>query len=263
MTEVSANGIKISYLEEGSGYPLVLLHGLSDDLNLWALIMPELAKHYRTIALDLRGHGQSDKPDMPYTIPLFTKDVNAFLDKLGIARANFMGLSMGSVIIQQLAIDHPEKVNSMVLLSTFDHVDPQCNEKMVMLRDCIDKGGLDAFFDEAVKLVVTPAFIDENREGIQLLKKQAVKVNSAAAIKHAINACMNIDIKGKNGKITIPTMIISGREDVFTPPYLAEGVHKAIKGSKWVVMEGVGHNLLVPENLEPLTATVLGFLQSI
>jgi 3-oxoadipate enol-lactonase len=248
----------IQYHDKGSGFPLILIHGLSDDSNLWLPVMPELSKHYRTIALDVRGHGGSSKPDAPYSIPMFAGDLFEFIDKLDISRVNLMGLSMGSAILQQFAVEHPEKIGSLVLLSAFSYADSYCRGNLEKLHNSITAGGLSAFFDEAIKLVVTPA---ANREAIEQVKKQAVQINSAAAITRAIDACMNFDVRDKIGRITAPTLIISGREDIFTPSYLAEEIHRSIKGSAWVTMEGVGHNLLIPENINPITQIVLRFLQ--
>jgi 3-oxoadipate enol-lactonase len=261
MPEVTVGEIVINYQEKGTGFPLIIIHGLSDDSNLWIPVIPEFSRYYRTIALDVRGHGHSSKPDMPYSIPLFSSDIFEFINKMEISRANLMGLSMGSAIIQQFTLDHPERVNSLILLSAFDHADSYCRDNLVKLRNSLAEGGLPAYFNEAIKLVVTPDFISANIEAIEELKKQAVQSNSATAISHAIDACIDFNLKDRIDQITAPTLIISGKEDIFTPPYLAERVHKSIKGSKWIIMEGVGHNLLTPENIKPLTRIVLNFMQ--
>lgn len=261
MPEIAVGEIVINYQEKGTGFPLILIHGLSDDSNLWVPIMPEFSRYYRTIALDVRGHGHSSKPDMPYSISLFSSDIFKFINKMEISRANLMGLSMGSAMIQQFTLDHPERVNSLVLLSAFDHVDPSCRDNLVKLRNSIAEGGLPAYFDEAIKLVVTPDFISANIKAIEELKKQAVQTNSAVAISHAIDACIDFNLKDRIDQITAPTLLISGKEDIFTPSYLAERIHKSIKGSEWIIMEGVGHNLLAPEHIKPLTEIVLNFMQ--
>ena len=261
MPEAAVGEIVINYQEKGAGFPLILIHGLSDDSNLWVPIMPEFSRYYRTIALDVRGHGHSSKPDMPYSILLFSCDVFEFMNKMEIARANLMGLSMGSAIIQQFTLDHPKRVNSIVLLSAFDHVDSSCRDNLVKLRSRIVNGGLPAYFDEAIKLVVTPDFISASTKAIEELKKQAVQTNSAAAICHAIDALIDFDLNDRIDQITAPTLLISGREDVFTPSHLAERIHKSIEGSEWITMEGVGHNLLTPANIKPLTKIVLNFMR--
>jgi 3-oxoadipate enol-lactonase len=260
MPEVAIGEVMINYQEKGAGFPLLLIHGLSDDSNLWGPVMPWFSRYYRVIALDVRGHGHSSKPDTPYSIPLFSNDLFEFVNKMEIPRANLMGLSMGSAIIQQFTLDHPGRVNSLILLSAFDYVDPSFRDNLVKLRNCIGEGSLPAYFDEAIKLVVTADFISANIEAIEEVKKQVVQINSAATISRAIDACIDFNLKDRIDQITAPTLIISGKEDIFTPLYLAKRIHKSIKGSEWIIIDGVGHNLLVPENIKPLTQIALNFM---
>ncbi len=131
---------------------------------------------------------------------------------------------------------------------------------MIHLRNSIETGGLSAFFDEAVKLVVSSAFASVNADAITEMKTGSVKINSPEAILRAIDACLDFNVKDKISQIRAPTLIISGREDVLTPLDLAEEIHRSVKGSQWRVMDGVGHNLLIPEKIPELTELILGFL---
>ncbi|MGA9048235.1 MAG: alpha/beta hydrolase [Dehalococcoidia bacterium] len=231
MPEILARGIQFNYEEWGEGFPLVLLHGLSDDLNLWTPLEPEFSVRYRTIAIDMRGHGHSGKPDIPYSIHQLSEDLFAFLEEMNIARAHLMGLSMGACVIQQFALDHPDKAASIVLLSAFDHADPQLQEKLMNLRNSLVAGGIPAFYDEAVKLVVTPEFIAANAAAIADSKKYSVGINSTAALIRAVDACLEFDIRDRVSQIRAPLLIISGAEDVFSPNNLAAEIHFSIQGS--------------------------------
>ncbi|MFC1905005.1 alpha/beta fold hydrolase [Chloroflexota bacterium] len=259
MSKIAVNEIDMNYQEEGAGFPLILIHGLSDDSTLWTPLMPEFSKYYRTIALDVRGHGQSSKPDMPYSIQLFSEDLFGFVEKLEIPQTHLLGLSMGGAIAQQFTLDHPEKVRSLILLSSFSYTNYDLRDALKKLRNSMTKGGFSAFFDEAVKLVVTPEFASANADAITEIKEKSVQVNSTTAIIHTIDACLDFNVKNKTSQISLPTLIISGREDVFTPPHLAERIHRSIKGSKWEIMKGVGHNLLIPEKIPQLAQTILKF----
>jgi len=261
MPRVAVADIDINYREEGTGFPLILIHGLSDDCHLWDTLTPEFSKYFRTIALDVRGHGHSSKPEMPYSISLFAGDLFEFMNKLSITQANLMGLSMGAAIVEQFTLDHPRMVKSLILLSAFDYVPPSMHDNLLKLRNSIARGGLSAFFNEAIKLVLTRDFIECNFDAIEELKKQAVSMNSATAVCQAIGACMDFDLRNQIDQITAPTLIISGREDIFTPPHLAEEIHKSIIGSQLVVMGGVGHNLLIPACIKPIAQLVLEFIQ--
>jgi len=261
MTRVSANGIDIRYQQEGTGFPLILIHGLSDSSVLWVPLMSKLARHYRTIALDLRGHGESEKPDMPYSIQLFSEDLLCFLQRLKLPNAHLLGFSLGAAVAQQFTLDHPDKTSSLILLSPFSYSDPDLRKNLERLRESVARGGLPAFFDAAIRLVVTPEFISANVDAIAQMKRECVRINSPAAILRAIDACVNFDVRDRLSQITHHTLLISGSEDVMSPIHLGEQINRCIRGSEWKIMEGVGHNLLIPENLPRLAQIILEFLK--
>ena len=261
MPRVFANGIDINFQQEGAGFPLILIHGLSDSSVLWASLMPELSRHYRIIALDVRGHGESERPDMPYSIQLFSEDLLCFLQKLNLSEAHVLGFSLGAAVAQQFTLDHPDKTRSLVLLSPFSYSDPCLRENLKILRESLVRNGLSAFFDEAIRLVVTPEFISTNLEAIAQMKEECIRTNSPAAILHAIDACVNFDLRDRISQITHPTLLISGSEDLMSPIHLAEQMHQSIKGSEWKIMPSVGHNPLIPENVPRLAQIILEFLE--
>ena len=261
MPVVHANGIDINYAESGEGFPLILLHGLSDDLNLWAMTVPALSGKFRTIAFDLRGHGHSSKPDAPYTMQLLAGDLYGLMEALQIERAHIMGLSMGAAIAQLFATFHPEKSDRLVLLSTFDHADRHLRERCAGLVQSLEAGDMAGFFDGAVKLVVSADFIAANQSAMAEAKKYCMAVNSPSALARVISGCMSFDGREYTKRITAPALLISGKEDRFTRAALAGEVHRAIPGSQWLVMDGVGHNLLVPDNLPRVLDAVMGFLR--
>jgi 3-oxoadipate enol-lactonase len=260
MPRISIRDIEVNYEEAGKGTPLVMVHGLNGDLTGWVLIMPEFAKHYRTIALDVRGHGGTGKPDQPYSIKGFSEDLYDFMRKLEIPKAHIFGLSMGGAIAQQLALDHPEMIRSLILASTFSYIDDHARQAFNRLKACLAEGGYPAFFDEVVKLAFTPEYIAANPGPIAELKKKRVAINSPAAIGRATDACLALNLKNQISKINIPTLVVSGRKDVFTPLHLAEQIHRSIRGSEWKILEGVGHNLYI-EKAPELAEAVLEFLK--
>jgi 3-oxoadipate enol-lactonase len=262
MPEISVNDIKVNYQEEGSGDPLVLIHGLNGDLTGWVLVAPELAKRYRTILVDVRGHGGSAKPDRPYSIKGFSEDLDGFLKQLNIPRTHVLGLSMGGAIAQQFALDHPEKVRSLILVSTFSYVDAHARQAFTRLRRSLDESGYPAFFDEVIRLAFTPRYIAANPGPIAELKEKRVRINSPTAIGRATDALMAFDLRKEISRISIPTLIVSGREDIFTPIHLAEEIHKSIGGSEWKILDGVGHNLYIEKGPE-LARVALEFLSRV
>ena len=260
MPKIAVREVEVNYEEAGTGFPLVLVHGLNGDLTGWVLILPEFSKHYRTVAMDVRGHGATSKPDQPYSIQSFSEDLYEFLKNLGIPKAHIFGLSMGGAIAQQFALDHPEMARSLILVSTFSFVDEHARQAFNGLKSRLAQGGYPAFFDEVVKLAFTPKYIAANPGPIAELKQKRIQINSPVAIGRATDACLGVNLKDQISQITVPTLVISGRKDVFTPIHLAEQIHRSIRASEWKILEGVGHNLHI-EAAPQLVQTVLSFLK--
>jgi 3-oxoadipate enol-lactonase len=209
--------------------------------------------------MDIRGHGNSEKPEGPYSIQTFSDDLRVFLDKLEIPKAHLLGLSMGGSIAQQFTLDYPERVGSLILLSSFYGCDSGLRDIFGKLNKALSEKGLATFYDEAIKLVVSHEFASAHAKDIAEMKKTFVKVNSQTAILSAIEACSKFDVSQRISQISVPTLILSGSEDVFVPTYLAERMHQAIKGSEWHNLTGVGHNMIIPEKTHDLTRIILEF----
>ena len=119
---VDIDGISLHYELEGSGTPLVLTHGLGDDLRFWDPLVARLAAHHAVLRWDVRGFGASAKPAGPYSPALFAADLAALLDALGLDRVHLGGISMGGVIAQRFALDHPSRLRSLILVSTSSEI---------------------------------------------------------------------------------------------------------------------------------------------
>jgi pimeloyl-ACP methyl ester carboxylesterase len=117
MPEVQVNGIRMNYEQQGTAEPLILIPYLTADHACYAFQVSEYAKHFTCISIDLRGAGESDKPEGVYSTELFADDVAALMQALGIQRAHVSGLSLGAAVGMCLAIRHPEKVRSLSLHS--------------------------------------------------------------------------------------------------------------------------------------------------
>ena len=115
MSTAQINGIDIYYEEHGHGDPLLLIMGLAADSVAWMFQLPDFSEHYRTIVFDNRGVGRSSKPAGLYTIAQMAADAAGLLDHLKIERALVVGVSMGGMIAQELALRHPKKVRGLVL----------------------------------------------------------------------------------------------------------------------------------------------------
>ncbi|MDQ2649098.1 MAG: alpha/beta hydrolase [Actinomycetota bacterium] len=134
----------IFYTDEGSGPPVVLVHGWTCDSHDWSWQIPSLLANHRVVAMDLRGHGRSGVPEAGYTPKQFAADVLAVLDQLGIDRAVFVGHSLGGVIVSTIAVEHPDRVAAVVAVDPAYGVDPSLLPMIEMMRDTFDVAPLDA-----------------------------------------------------------------------------------------------------------------------
>jgi 3-oxoadipate enol-lactonase len=252
--------VHLNYHDQGQGHPLILIHGLSDDLHFWDPLIPCLSPHYRIISLGLRGHGQSGKTPGPYSIKLFSEDIFHLLNKLGIDKAHFMGFSMGGAIAQQFVLDHTEMVSSMILMSVFSYVDADFDEKLIKLREYLLEGGFGLYFDKIIPMVLTPKVIHENRTVLEDLKAEKIKNASVEALVSSIDAIREFNIKDRLSNIKKPTLIIAGQEDVLISVALQRETHNLIEGSKFDLLADTGHNILIPDNMDYLAELILKFL---
>jgi pimeloyl-ACP methyl ester carboxylesterase len=139
MPKVKVNDIHMYYETKGEGYPLVMIYGFGGNLNAWDPRLVEgLSKHFKLILFDHRGAGRTDESDREYTIRLFADDTAGLMNALGISRANVLGISMGGMIAQELAINYPRNVSKLILCSTSSHWNP--NKEGSRILSAMERG---------------------------------------------------------------------------------------------------------------------------
>ena len=244
MPIVRANGININYEDRGQGEPLILIMGLGADGAVWELHAQAYEKHFRCILIDNRGAGLSDKPPGPYTTAMMADDTAGLMDALGIEKAHVAGISMGGAIAQCLALQHPGKVQRMVLVSTWARCDPYTKivfQNFKKMRAVADPGD----FMELLQLWIfavdhTAAQLDELRQG-----QQQARDNPNPMPQHAFNAqcdaCITHDALARLEAIQVPTLITVGDADIFTPYAFSKAIHDRIPASELFVLERTGH----------------------
>jgi 3-oxoadipate enol-lactonase len=157
MACVTVGGISLNYEQVGVGTDLVLIHGLGGNLHSWDADVPVLARHHRVLRLDVRGFGASDKPPGPYSPALFARDLDRLLTAAGVGAAHILGISMGGVIAQRLALDFPARLRSLVLVSTSSEVGARSIAAWQRLADVVEQRGFDARSADASR-AFSPAF---------------------------------------------------------------------------------------------------------
>lgn len=264
MPKVKVNDIEINYEVEGEGEPLVLIHGLSGSTTHWFFQIPEFSKHYKVIAYDVRGHGQTDKPKQEYSIKLFADDLKGLLDKLGVDKTHLIGISMGGYIAQQFALDYPDKVKSLVLADTASEIG-EVNE--LILKNwilCAKKLGMEAVFNSLLTWVLTDEEMRENKELIGTFREQFLIDNDQVhAYVAACNACGRFNLTSQLRKIKAPTLVLVGDSDILLPLKYSKIIHQNVLNSELKTIEDAGHVPNMGNAGIPFNETVLEFLKKV
>lgn len=242
MSTAFVHGITIGYDDTGgSGDALLLVHGHPFDRTMWQPQTAAVTGH-RVIAPDLRGYGASDV--VPGITPLetFARDLAALLDHLGIGRATLCGLSMGGQIVLEFHRLFPDRVAGLVLADTFAQGEtPQGRKERNDRADQLIRDGMAGYAHDVLDSMVAPA----NVEALPDVAGHVLRMMLAAPPEGAAAALRGRaerpDYTGTLGAIRVPTLVVVGRDDVFTPVSDAEYLHERIPGSRLVVIEGAAH----------------------
>ncbi len=230
----------MSYKDQGTGLPVVLLHGFGNDHLLWRPQLAGLSRLHRVIATDLRGFGTATATDgQAVTMDEYADDVVALLDTLGIERAVIGGISLGGYVAMALALRHPKRVQGLVLANTRAIGDtPAQQSARNALADNIAKLGpqavVDAFGDKPLRPDCDSAVKEEIRA---MYLRQPAK----GLISGVLGMRDRPDRTPSLASIKVPTLVVTGTADIFIPPQESVPIHRAIAGSSYVNLEGAGH----------------------
>lgn len=239
----------MNYKIEGSGETLVFIHGLSDSLMYWEFLANNLKNDYRVLRVDLRGHGESELGSDEITIGTYVNDLNNLLEELDISKVNLIGFSLGGLVAMDFAIRYPQKVDSLVLMSSYCKVDDSLCKVLNQFKEALDIS-FEEFYDLILPMVLCPDIIDDNKEELMLLKQIASQTANTDAYIKAVEACMDFNAEDELAKIDIPTLILAGKYDEISRLDMQFDLQRKIRNSKLIVFEDSKHNLLVGKNNE-------------
>lgn len=245
---------RIHYMVAGQGKPLVLVHGLAGRAENWLSLFPQfIHSGYRVYAIDLLGYGRSDQPDVDYSIALETDILRQFLGSQKLQQPDIAGWSMGGWISLKLAAENPERVHRLVLMDSAG-----------LLFDAVNAGALRPKTQEELAhmmQVLTP-----HPQPIPEFIARDILRNFAANDWIVNRALQSMGtgrdlMDGKMQTVTMPVLIIWGKEDVLTPLSVGEGMHRGMPQSLLYVFDGTGH-LAPTERSVQIAQSVISFLKS-
>jgi 3-oxoadipate enol-lactonase len=252
------NGTKLYYETAGKGPAVVLVHGGLVDSRLWNDQMKEFAKHHRVVRYDLRGFGRSAAAPQPFS---HIEDLRALMDFLKIERATVVGLSLGGIIAADFALEHPERVDRLVLVGAGLRGDKQPPDKDAMKAyEAASKGIAEEFVNVTMKLGLyaavregTPAYARLRQMMLENFK--AVSTFAPGFLKYPAQPTIE-----RLGQIKAPTLVIIGGEDAQSLKNVADTLAAGIPGARKVVIPGASHHPPV-ERPDKFNKAVLSFLK--
>jgi 3-oxoadipate enol-lactonase len=254
------NDVSLHYEITGQdkGQPLVFIHGLGSSTRDWESQVPEFSRSYEVITFDLRGHGQSDKPVEPYTIPMFAADTADLLSALGVETAHLVGVSLGGGVAFQLAIDYPQLVKTMTIVNSAPFMPgspEQIRQEMDRRTAIVQQMGMRAMGEAlAPNLFPRP---EQARLRQTFVERWAE--NGRRAYIEAMLSMAGWDVLNKVGSILCPTLVIASDHD-YSPLEIKEAYVKLMPNAELVAIHDAHHAvpLEAPEEFNAVLAAFLG-----
>ena len=233
---------------------IIFLNGLSQSTVAWYLMLPGFSTDYKVILCDLIFQGQSDKGGEMRDFDEHAADVFGLIEALNIEKISVAGLSYGSLVAQNMALSHPEKINKLILLSTFANKTAYTDAIGVAWSTALNFGGYAHMFDVMLPTILGESYFFNPLIPIDVLKSTKATTNTdPSALRKLMQATAERpDFRGKLKDVKVPTLVIQGEYDALFPVHMAKEVSDAIPGSKLEVVKDVGHTL----NLEAVPQTI-------
>jgi 3-oxoadipate enol-lactonase len=260
---INANGIRMNYeLSGNKNAPVVMLsHSLGSSLAMWDPQMDALEPHFQVLRYDIRGHGKSEVPAGPYNLELLGEDAIAFLDALRIEKVHWVGLSMGGMIGQSVALNHPKRLKSLALCDTGAVIAPEAQPIWQERIDAVREKGVESQLEATMERWFTPSFLKLSPPMLGVIRKQFL-ATPAKGYMGCIEAIRKLNYLDRLSKIKIPTLVMVGEDDPGTPVAVSEAMHQRIPNSRMVIIPSARH-LSNVEQPEVFNVTLLKFLEDL
>ena len=261
MPDTTINQIRIHYEESGSGDAILFLHGLGSCGQDWMLQTPVFSERFHVIVPDMRGHGQTDKPQGGVRVAYLASDVIGLLDAMSVERAHVVGLSLGGCVAQVLALDAPQRVRSLALVNTFAHLEPANPRHALMLVSRLAVLGLRGLPAQA-HYVAARLFPKPEQAPLRKLAAERIAANEPATYRRLLLAAGAFDVRNRLGEITCPTLVIAGDRDTTVPLNVKQALAAGIPGARFELVADSGHATPIDQP-EVFNELVLGFIESV
>jgi 3-oxoadipate enol-lactonase len=223
---------------------------------MWDDPLPRLKEGFRVLRYDQRGHGRSPAPPGPYTIADLAGDALELLDRLGLERVSFCGVSLGGMTGMWLALNAPERLDRLALCCTSAYLPPR--ENWADRAATVRARGMEAVAEAALERWFTPALVERRPDAVERARRALLGV-SAEGYAGCCEAIATHDLRAEVGSIRVPTLVLAAADDPATPPEHGRLIAEAIEGARLVVLER-GRHLVAVERPDEFARTVLAHL---
>jgi aminoacrylate hydrolase len=234
--------ITLNVEERGQGPAFIFIPGLVGLLDAWEFQMAEFSKRYRCIAFDHRGAGDSDKPADSYSTAAIARDVVGLMDALGIDKAHVAGTSTGGCVLQNLAIDHPGRLRGCIFSNTWVKADEYIMRVQTTRKRIAQAYGAEEYVKVSSLFTNGAMQFRYDLDKVMELERRALRtVAPVEVLAGRLDMTLAHDRSSELHKIRNPALIVGTRDDATVPFYQSEDLHKAVAGSRLVIVEEGGH----------------------
>jgi aminoacrylate hydrolase len=242
LSRINIGSLTLNVEERGDGPAFIFIPGLQGLLDAWEYQVAEFSQRYRCVTFDHRGTGDSDKPASGYTTETVARDVIGLMDTLGIERAHIAGTSTGGCVLQNLAVDHPRRVRCAIFSNTWVKADEYITRVQMARKRVALSYGPDEYVKLSTLFTNGPMQFRHNLKKVMALEQRALKtVAPVDILAQRLDMTLAHDRSADLPKITCPSLIVGTRDDATVPSYQSEDLHRAIPGSRLVILDEGGH----------------------
>ena len=258
MTVHSANGIDIHYEISGSGPCVIFAHSLGSDQSIWAAQKSALAGRHTVLCYDIRGHGGTTATPGAYDFNLLAADVITLLDVLKIDKISFVGISLGGMIGQALALAAPQRLEKLILADTTSCYPPEAQALWPERIRQIETTGLEPLVGPTLERWFTAPYRAAHPDLVARIG-QLIRSTPVAGYIGCCHAIAALDFTKRLKTLNLPTLVLVGDQDVGTPPAMGREIAQAIPGARFEIIPGAAH-LSNIEQADTFNQQLLDFL---
>jgi 3-oxoadipate enol-lactonase len=238
--KTTVNGIQLHYVVEGSGPWLAMSHSLACDLSMWDEQAALLAKRFKVLRLDTRGHGKSDASPGPYTLEMLADDAKAVFDAVGARDVHWVGLSMGGMIGQTLALKYPGVLQSLVVADTTSHYPAEAAPAWVERIKVAETQGMEPLIEATLGRWFTEPYRKAHPERVKPIA-DAIRRTPVAGYVGCCHAIPKVSLTHRLKEIKCPALVIVGEQDPGTPVAMAREIQENLPGAQLVIIPSAAH----------------------